>query len=65
MGDHRIDPSFIAEPDYAALEQLCALIERDALKVGVSSVVPLERAVEMLERIPQGGLVGKTVLTID
>jgi NADPH:quinone reductase-like Zn-dependent oxidoreductase len=57
--------SFVAEPDYAALEQLCALIERDALKVDVSSVVPLERAVEMLERIPQGGLVGKTVLTID
>jgi NADPH:quinone reductase-like Zn-dependent oxidoreductase len=55
---------FVAEPDYVALEHLAALIERGALKIEVSSKLPLERAVEALEKIPQGHLVGKTVLSV-
>ena len=56
--------SFVAEPDYVALEQLAALMESGALKVEVSTVLPLERAVAALEKIPQGSLVGKTVLRV-
>jgi NADPH:quinone reductase-like Zn-dependent oxidoreductase len=56
--------SFVAEPDYAGLEQLAALISRDALKIEVSSVLPMERAVQALKKIPQGHLVGKTVLKV-
>jgi NADPH:quinone reductase-like Zn-dependent oxidoreductase len=55
---------FVGEPDYVALEHLAALIERGALKIEVSSTLPLERAVEALEKIPQGHLVGKAVLSV-
>ncbi|MEI6001050.1 NADP-dependent oxidoreductase [Paraburkholderia bengalensis] len=56
--------SFVAEPDYVALENLAGLIHHGSLKVEVSSVLPLERAIEALEKIPQGHLVGKTVLKV-
>jgi len=56
--------SFVAEPDYVALEQLAALINHGSLKTEVSAVLPLDRAVEALEKIPQGHLVGKTVLKV-
>jgi NADPH:quinone reductase-like Zn-dependent oxidoreductase len=56
--------SFVAEPDYVALEQLAALINQGSLKTEVSAVLPLDRAVEALEKIPQGHLVGKTVLKV-
>ncbi|WP_232519372.1 NADP-dependent oxidoreductase [Caballeronia insecticola] len=56
--------SFVAEPDHSGLQHLAALINRGALKVEVSSVMPFEKAVEALERIPQGHAVGKTVLRI-
>jgi NADPH:quinone reductase-like Zn-dependent oxidoreductase len=55
---------FLAEPDYAALEELAALIERGELDIEVSSVFPLEKAVEALETIGQGHVVGKMVLTV-
>jgi len=56
--------SFVAEPDYVALEQLAALLNHGSLKTEVSAVLPLDRAVEALEKIPQGHLVGKTVLEV-
>ncbi|TDY22050.1 NADPH:quinone reductase-like Zn-dependent oxidoreductase [Paraburkholderia sp. BL6665CI2N2] len=56
---------FVAEPDYVALEGLAELIERGALKIEVSSILPLERAVEALKRIPEGHAVGKTVLKVN
>lgn len=54
--------SFVAEPDYVALENIAALIERGKLKAEVSSVLPFERALEAWEKIPLGHAVGKTVL---
>jgi NADPH:quinone reductase-like Zn-dependent oxidoreductase len=57
--------SFVAEPDYVGLEHLAAYLRRDLLKVEVSSVLPWERAVEALARIPGGQAVGKTVLRVD
>jgi NADPH:quinone reductase-like Zn-dependent oxidoreductase len=56
--------SFLAEPDYVALEQLAGLNQRGSLKIEISSVLPLERAVEALEKIPLGHAVGKTVLKV-
>jgi NADPH:quinone reductase-like Zn-dependent oxidoreductase len=56
--------SFVAEPDYPALEQLAALIRDGSLTTEVTAVLPLDRAVEALEKIPQGHLVGKTVLKV-
>lgn len=56
--------SFVAEPDYVALEQLSKLIQHGSLKIEVSSVLPLANAVEALEKIPRGHLVGKTVLRV-
>jgi NADPH:quinone reductase-like Zn-dependent oxidoreductase len=56
--------SFVAEPDYPALEQLATLIRDGKLKTEVTAVLPLDRAVEALEKIPQGHLVGKTVLKV-
>jgi NADPH:quinone reductase-like Zn-dependent oxidoreductase len=56
--------SFVAEPDHAALEQLAALMGQGAVKVNVSSVLPLDKAVEALEKIGHGHSVGKTVLTV-
>lgn len=54
--------SFVAEPDYVALENIAALIERGKLKAEVSSVLPFESALEAWEKIPLGHAVGKTVL---
>ena len=49
---------FMVEPDYVGLEQLAALIQRGSLKVEISHVFPLERAVEALETITRRGAVG-------
>ena len=51
--------SFVAELDYVALEQLAALINHGSLRTTVSAVLPLDRAVEALEKIPKEHLVGK------
>lgn len=59
-----IGSSFVAEPDYAGLEHLAALARDRSLKVEVSTVLPLEKAVEALKMIPEGRLVGKTVLEV-
>jgi NADPH:quinone reductase-like Zn-dependent oxidoreductase len=56
--------SFVAEPDYVALEQLAVLINHGSLKTELSAVLPLDRAVEALKKIPQGHLIGKTVLKV-
>ncbi len=59
-----IGSSFVAQPDYAGLEHLVALVRDGALRVEVSTVLPLENAVEALKMIPEGRLVGKTVLKV-
>jgi NADPH-dependent curcumin reductase CurA len=56
--------SFVAEPDYVALEQLAALINHDSLTTEVWTVLPLDRVVEALEKILQGHLLGKNVLKV-
>ncbi|WP_336598124.1 zinc-binding dehydrogenase [Paraburkholderia bengalensis] len=56
--------SFVCEPDYAGLEKLATLIQAGSLNIEVSDVIPLENAIEALEKIPQGHLVGKTVLKV-
>jgi NADPH:quinone reductase-like Zn-dependent oxidoreductase len=55
---------FMVEPDYVGLDQLAALIQRGSLKVEISLVFPLERAVETLETIARRGAVGKTVIKV-
>ena len=55
---------FMVEPDYVGLDQLAALIQRSSLKVEISHVFPLERAVEALETIARRGAVGKTVIKV-
>jgi NADPH:quinone reductase-like Zn-dependent oxidoreductase len=55
---------FICEPDYASLEQLSKLIQQGSLKTEVSHILPLEKVVEALEKLPQGRAVGKTVLKV-
>ena len=54
---------FMVEPDYVGLDQLAALIQRGSLKVEISHVFPLERAVEALETIGRGAA-GKTVIKV-
>jgi NADPH:quinone reductase-like Zn-dependent oxidoreductase len=57
--------SFVAEPDYAGLERIAELVEGGRLSVQVSSVLPLEKAVDALRRVGLGRAVGKTVLTVE
>lgn len=56
--------SFVAEPDRVSLEHVAELARAGRLKIEVSSVMPFERAVDALERIPLGNAIGKTVLTM-
>jgi NADPH:quinone reductase-like Zn-dependent oxidoreductase len=54
----------LVEPDYAALEQIGALIEAGQLRVMVDRVFPLEEAAKAHEIGETGRNLGKTVLTM-
>jgi NADPH:quinone reductase-like Zn-dependent oxidoreductase len=54
----------LVEPDYAALEQLTALVDADRLQVEVQTVLPLDQAAKAHELGEMGRTRGKIVLDV-
>jgi NADPH:quinone reductase-like Zn-dependent oxidoreductase len=54
----------MVEPDYAALEQIGALVEAGQLRILLDRVFPLEKAAKAHEIAETGRNLGKTVLTM-
>ncbi len=64
--DHKVHaaPRYLAQPNAAQLGEIADLIDAGKVKVVVSETFPLDQVRQAQERLEQGGLRGKIVLTL-
>lgn len=60
----RAGPGYVAQPNAAQLGEIADLIEQGKIRVHVAETFPLEKIAAAHQRLEEGGVLGKIVLTL-